>query len=59
MKSFPMFGSGFTVCLSLGSLISFAAEPGAAPRDIFKTAIAVWQMGDLKDAVGKNDLTMV
>jgi levanase/fructan beta-fructosidase len=54
-----MFGSGFAVWLSLAAHFACAAEPAAAPPDIFKTAVAVWHMGDLKDAVGKNDLTMV
>lgn len=29
------------------------------PSDIFKTAVAAWQMDDLKDVAGRNDLTAV
>jgi fructan beta-fructosidase len=35
------------------------AQSAPSAEDIFTTAVAVWHMTDLKDAVGKNDLTMV
>ena len=33
-----------------------AAEAPPRTADVFKTAVAAWQFGDLKDAAGKNDL---
>lgn len=43
--------------LLLATASACAAEPAPSPGDIFKTAVAVWHMADLKDAVGKNGLS--
>ena len=38
----------------LAALSTCAAEPAASPDAVFKSAVAVWHLGDAKDAVGKN-----
>jgi fructan beta-fructosidase len=48
----------------VAGLLLTAATASPAPStlsadDIFKTAVAVWHMADLKDAAGKNDLAVV
>ncbi len=50
-------------CLATGLLLTavtaWAAQSTPATDDIFSTAVAAWHMADLKDAVGKNNLTVV
>ena len=48
-----------TVCLWLTATIAPAEQPAPSPDRIFKNAVAVWQMGDLKDSAGKSDLALV
>lgn len=45
--------------LLLAAASACAAQPAPSSDDIFKTAVAVWHMADLNDAVGKNNLTHV
>lgn len=48
-------------CIVIGLLLA-AASAGAAeptPDAIFKSAVAAWNLADLKDAAGKNDLATV
>ncbi|MGD0092476.1 MAG: GH32 C-terminal domain-containing protein [Planctomycetota bacterium] len=51
--------SGLAVGLSLAAASACAAEPAAPAADIFKTAVAVWHMADLKDSAGQNGLAIV
>src|ERR1017187_3751598 len=53
------FHSRLAAGLLLAAASAFAAQTAQSPNDIFKTAVAVWHMADLKDAVGKNGLTVV
>ena len=59
MKNMLVTDSGLAVGLFLAAASAWATEPAPSPDDIFKTAVAVWHMADLKDAVGKNGLTVV
>ena len=59
MKKMRMTQSRLTAALLLTVATTCAAQPAPSAEDIFTTAVAVWHMADLKDAVGKNDLTMV
>ncbi len=59
MKKMLKTLSASAVGLSLAAASACAAEPAPSPDDIFKTAVAVWHMADLKDAVGRNSLTVV
>ena len=54
-----MTHSALVACLLLIAATACASQSGRSADDIFKTAVAVWHMADLKDAVGKNDLTVV
>src|ERR1017187_4284894 len=51
--------SALVACLLLIAATACASQSGRSADDIFKTAVAVWHMADLQDAVGKNDLTVV
>lgn len=59
MKKMLKTISASAVGLSLTAASACTAEPAPSPDDIFKTAIAVWHMADLKDAVGRHDLSPV
>ena len=61
MKKMLMTGLALAagVLLAAASCCTARPRPAASPGDIFKTAVAVWHMGDLKDAVGKNGLSIV
>ncbi len=51
--------SSLTIGLLLAVTLASAGQPAPSPGDIFRTAVAVWQMADLNDSVGKNGLTAV
>ena len=59
MKKMPKAVSASAAGLVLAAASACAAGPAPSPGDIFKTAVAVWHMADLKDAVGRNDLAAV
>lgn len=42
-----------------GAAHASAADTAPTPDGVFRTAVAAWQMADLKDAGGKNDLKVV
>jgi sucrose-6-phosphate hydrolase SacC (GH32 family) len=54
MKKMLMTHSGLAVGLLLAAASACAAEPAASPDDVFKTAVAVWHMGEAKDSAGKS-----
>lgn len=45
-----------TIGLFLAAVSVRAAEPATQPAEMFKTAIAAWQLADLQDAVGQSRL---
>ena len=57
MEKTPKTIAASAASLLLATASACAAEPALSPGDIFKTAVAVWHMADLKDAVGKNGLS--
>jgi sucrose-6-phosphate hydrolase SacC (GH32 family) len=57
MEKTPKTIAASAASLLLATASACAAEPAPSPGDIFKTAVAVWHMADLKDAVGKNGLS--
>jgi hypothetical protein len=59
MKKMLKTISASAVVLLPAAASACAAEPAPSPDGIFKTAVAVWHMADLKDAVGKNGLAVV
>ncbi len=59
VKNRRMLHSRFAAVLSFAGALASAAQAALSPDDIFRTAVAVWQMADLKDAVGKNELAAV
>ncbi|MCY2952885.1 MAG: hypothetical protein NTU53_13055, partial [Planctomycetota bacterium] len=59
MKIVLITNAAAAVGLLFAAASACAAEPAPSPDGIFKTAVAVWHMGDLKDAVGKNGLAAV
>ena len=59
MKKMLKTMSASAVGLSLAAASACAAGPAPSPDEIFKTAVAVWHLADLKDAVGRNGLTVV
>ncbi|MDB5301554.1 MAG: hypothetical protein JWO87_3217 [Phycisphaerales bacterium] len=54
-----IFANNAITCLTLFAVSVHAAEAREAGDDVFKTAVAAWHMGDLKDAAGKSDLEIV
>lgn len=49
--------SAISVLLAVAS--ARAVDPAPSSADVFKSAVAVWQMTDLKDGAGKSGLTAV
>jgi sucrose-6-phosphate hydrolase SacC (GH32 family) len=58
MKKMRITQSRLALGLLLTAATSWADQPAPSAEDIFTTAVAVWHMTNLNDAVGKNDLTM-
>ncbi len=54
-----MTPSKLAIGLWLAAASACEGQPAPSPGDIFKPAVAVWYMADLKGAVGENDLMPV